>query len=95
MKIELTSTSPISFSYIREGQKLRVKHIPKKPNEYREKIGPPSDCYLIFKGTTKIGMIPSTLTNNHDFQQSKFCTVLEINKEKKQIIVEINSTSVI
>ena len=89
MKIELTSTSPISFIAIKEGQKLRIKHVPKKPNEYREKIGPPTDCYLIFKGSTKIGMIPSALTNNDILLKSKKCTVFSVNKDKNQIVIEI------
>ena len=59
MQVELTSTSPISFTAIKEGIKLRIKHVPKKINEYREKIGPATDCYLVFKGETKIGMVPS------------------------------------
>jgi len=58
MDIGLTSISPISFEIVKEGDVALIKIVKAKPNEYVEKFGPPRDCFLVFKGPTKIGMIP-------------------------------------
>lgn len=90
MQVELTTTSPISFTTIKEGIKLRIKHVPKKTNEYREKIGPATDCYLVFKGETKIGMIPSDFVKrNPDLISKRICTVIKLDKSEKVIAIEI------
>lgn len=90
--VNLKSISPLSFEVIKIGEKLRVEHKPAKINEYREKIGPARDCYLVFKGNTKIGMIPSDFcAENILYLKSKFCKVSSMNKEKSLISITLYS----
>lgn len=90
--VYLKSISPLSYEIIRNGEKLRIEHKPAKLNEYREKIGPARDCYLVFKGNTKIGMIPSDFCEkNASFLRRKFCKVSLINKETSQISITLYS----
>lgn len=92
INVNLKSISPLSFEVIKNGEKLRVEHKPAKINEYREKIGPARDCYLVFKGNTKIGMIPSDFCeDNTIYLKRKFCKVFSINKEKSLISTTLYS----
>jgi len=64
--VDLTSISPIAFSLAKVGDAVEVKKKLPKTNEFRgEKIGAASVSYLIFKGITKIGMIPQDFVQAH------------------------------
>ncbi|MGB4468166.1 MAG: hypothetical protein WBH99_01455 [Azovibrio sp.] len=93
MEIELQSISPISFSMIKLGDTVRIEHKPAKLNEYREKIGPAVDCYLIFKGQTKIGMIPNNFVKNHkDYLKKRVCKISGIDKDQSKISIFLTAS---
>ena len=88
MEFQLTAVSPLSFMMTKEGDVLRIEHKPPKPNEFREKIGPAAEFYLVFKGRTKIGMIPQKIATQHkELMKKKYCRIEKIDKIKSIIIV--------
>lgn len=94
VKIQLTSVSPVSFSVAKEGDRARIEHKPPRRNEYREKIGPPTDCYLVFKGQTKIGMIPKDFVDSHkDLLRRRVCLIKEMNPQKSLVVISFSPTS--
>lgn len=64
MEVKLDSVSPIAFEMIRAGSQVRLQFRPSNRKEYREKIAA-RDCYLVFFGSTKIGMIPIAFSRQH------------------------------
>jgi hypothetical protein len=91
MDIELTSNSPISFAIVKEGDVALIKIVEAKPNEYMEKIGPPKDCFLIFKGPTKIGMIPlKVATEELQLIASRKCLISIMNKAANKICISMS-----
>jgi hypothetical protein len=90
VKVQLSAVSPIAFSMVKSGDMVRIEHKPPRPNEYREKIGPPSECYLVVKGQTKIGMIPPTFVKDHlEFLKRKVCKIQEVDKSKQLIMITL------
>ncbi len=76
---------------VKNGETVRIEHKPARPNEYREKIGPAAECYLVFKGQTKIGMIPRDFANEHPkYLRRKVCKISSVDKENKKILVFFN-----
>jgi len=57
-EIGLTSISPVAYMVASDGDLGEIKRTKPHVNEYREKIGAPTEAFLVFKGRTKIGMIP-------------------------------------
>ena len=90
MDIELTSISPISFEIVKAGDIALIKIVKAKPNEYREKIGPPKDCFLVFKGPTKIGMIPLKIaTDELQLNSSRKCLISIVDKATNKICISM------
>jgi len=58
MEINLTAVSPVCFDLVRVGDRVRISLKQANRREFREKIGPAQDCYLVFRGVTKLGMVP-------------------------------------
>jgi hypothetical protein len=90
MIIKLEAVSPISFMVIRTGDVLRIKHKEAKLNEYRDKIGPAANSYLIFKDETKVGVITGkaalTIPN---IASARACRVTKIDPEQGLIEVQL------
>lgn len=90
MQVQLTSLSPVSYMIAKEGELLTIQHRPPRPNEYREKIGAAAECYLVFKGKTKLGMIPKKFTMDHpEFLTRKSCRIIKIDQSKSVFVVEL------
>jgi hypothetical protein len=90
MDIELTSISPIAFEIVKAGDIALIKIVKAKPNEYREKIGPPKDCFLVFKGPTKIGMIPLKIaTDELQLNSSRKCLISIVDKTNNKICISM------
>ena len=88
--IQLTSVSPFSFIIAKEGDRARIEYKPPRKNEYREKIGPAVDCYLVLKGQTKIGMIPRSFAEtNKIFLKRKVCLIKEMNQKELLVVVSL------
>jgi len=62
-----------------------------RKTEYRGSIGPAVRSVLVFKGGTKIGMIPTDfVSKNLSLLDGGFsCIVSEIYPERKRIVVEL------
>jgi hypothetical protein len=90
LEIQLASVSPVSFMVARVGDLVQIKHVPPKPREYRDKIGPPAESFLIFKGQTKIGMIPKQFLDKHGATSlGKSCRIAKIDRDRQVIIVAL------
>jgi len=90
MHVQLQAISPVAFSVAREGDKAFIRYKPPKLNEYRDKIGPASGSYLVFKGETKIGMIPNEYIYQLGATTLKMiCRVVRMNRVSDVIIVEV------
>ncbi len=65
LEIKLSSLSPLSFEFAKTGD--RVSLVRKKANkkEFRSSIGAAVDSILVFRGQTKIGMIPIKTGEEH------------------------------
>jgi hypothetical protein len=62
-EIQLNSVSPIAFSLCKTGDVVTINLKKARTNEFRAKIGPATDSFLVFKNQTKVGMIPTEITN--------------------------------
>jgi hypothetical protein len=90
MRVQLASISPVSFMIAKEGELVSIQHRPPKLNEYREKIGPAAECYLVFKGKTKLGMIPKKIVKDHkELLVKKNCRIIKIDQANSIFIVEL------
>ena len=91
-EITLTSTSPLSFESVKVGDRLGVAFSPPKPNEYRSKIGKAQGGFLLFRGQTKVGMIPRKVveSSSQAFSEAKTATVVVVDSEKKRLVVLID-----
>lgn len=88
MEVQLKSISPLSYMMVKEGERVTIQYRPPRPNEYREKIGPASECYLVFKGETKIGMIPKEIIISHkNLLKKRNCRVAKIDKSKSILTI--------
>ena len=89
-KIVLTSVSPIAFSFAKVGDVLEVRKKLPKTNEFRgEKIGAASVSYLIFKGITKLGMIPTDfVTKNENLKIKRRCKLTRLDQASQLIEIE-------
>lgn len=94
MDIELASLSPMSFEAVKEGDIALIKCVKAKTNEYREKIGPAKDCFLVFKGPTKVGMIPlKVATDDLQLTASRKCLISKVDKSANRICISITKPS--
>jgi hypothetical protein len=90
MHVQLLAVSPVAFMLAREGDKALVKRSPPKPREYRDKIGPASEAYLVFKGETKIGMIPREFINDlGDLTLKRMCRIARMDRDSNLVLVEL------
>jgi hypothetical protein len=92
MLIELTSLSPISFMLTKVGDRVEIKVKKPNKNEFRGSIGSATEVFLVFKGPTKIGMIPTNFDSSI-FKSKRIIwgKIQSIESTKKQIIIEITS----
>jgi hypothetical protein len=91
MIISLSTISPIAFTLVNVGDRLQVERIKPKKNEYRDKIGSPKEALLVFKGQTKVGMIPFDIFSIIKIEQiSKICRVSRMDKLNSIIEIDVN-----
>ncbi len=90
MQVRLTAISPVAFMFAKEGDRALLKRSAPKPNEYRDKIGPAGEAFLVFKGETKIGMIPRDFMNQFSHVQiKKACRIVRMDQGQDMVIVEL------
>ena len=80
MEVKLEALSPLAFDLLRPGHVVRLQFKPSDRREYRDKIVA-RDCFLVFRGQTKIGMVPIKIGIEHgdEFRQIGW-KVKEVNK---------------
>ncbi len=80
----------MSFLLAKEGDSVVVRK--KIPNlrEFRGTLENARIVFLIFKGQTKVGMIPPIFLEQHDISDKlRRGRIIQMDKEKKKIIVEL------
>lgn len=88
--VQLKAVSPVAFMLAKEGDQALIRRNPPKPNEYRDKIGPAIESYLVFKGETKIGMIPHDFMNKlGDVTLKKMCRIAKMDRSLAVVVVEL------
>ena len=58
LEIKLGSLSPLSFEFAKVGDTVSLVRKKANKKEFRASIGAAVDSILVFRGQTKIGMIP-------------------------------------
>jgi len=88
--IELTSISPVAYILAKAGDLAVIKPMTPRANEYRANIGAASEAFLVFKGNTKIGMIPkSWVAQFGKAAIGRRCRILTMDKENNIIIIKL------
>jgi hypothetical protein len=91
MEIKLSSLSPLSYEFTKPGDTVTLFR--KQPNkrEFRASIGAAVESILIFKGPTKIGMIPVKIADeNAEYLKGKSTAKITVtDSAKKTIIIKV------
>lgn len=94
MQVQLIAVSPVIFILARVGDVVTLKRMRPKLNEYREKIPAATtagESILVFKGETKIGVIPhDDWVKIKDLTVSKNCRITDMNKEKSTVLITVS-----
>jgi hypothetical protein len=94
MEIQLIAVSPITFEMVKEGELMRIERKPPNRNEYRDKIGPANECYLVVKGKTKIGMIPTSFVRqNPDLLSRMLCRIAKLDRANSNVVIAFQDTT--
>jgi hypothetical protein len=90
MEVQLTAISPVAYMVAKEGDMAVVKRNPPKKNEFRDKIGPATEAMLVFKGVTKIGMIPHEFIKHIGIASLKrVCQISKMDESRDVILVKL------
>lgn len=89
MEVKLEAISPVVYSLMKVGAVAEVKRQMAKKNEYREKIPIVHDTLVVFKGITKVGIIPrdkvSQLGANYFIGK---CRIVAMDQSTSTVVVE-------
>ncbi|MCF8197090.1 MAG: hypothetical protein K9J38_13900 [Polynucleobacter sp.] len=92
MFINLTSISPIAFELAKVGDVVSIKKKAPNAREFRGSLEKPVDAFLVFKGVTKVGMIPSATSNNiENISQIRRAVIQSMDVSIKQIAIYIDA----
>ncbi len=90
MEVQLISVSPVSFMMAKEGDLVKIRRKAPKPNEFRGTLEAATESFLIFKGETKIGMVPKNFAAQQDTSWlRKKCRIVKMHSDKQIIIIKI------
>lgn len=90
LHVQLKAISPVAFMFAKEGDKALVRRSAPNLREYRDKIGPASEAFLVFKGETKIGMIPRDFISALGGTQfKKVCRIVKMDRGLDLVVVEL------
>jgi hypothetical protein len=90
VSISLSAISPIAFELAKEGDFVSIKK--KAPNkaEYRGTLEAARDVFLVFKGVTKVGMIPSKVSDTlPDLANVKTGKIIKMDQSKMLIQIQL------
>jgi len=86
--ISLSAISPIAFELAREGDIVSIKKKVPNKSEYRGTLEAARDVFLVFKGVTKVGVIPNrvsdTLPNLANVRTGKI-----VKMDKSEMLIQI------
>lgn len=87
--VRIAGTSPLSFE-VWKGLTLTIKEIAPSANN-RPTLGAKfkSKAYLVFNGRTKVGRLSPATLKKIGNRIPETCKVVEVNKEKKILSVEV------
>ncbi len=90
IQVSLGSISPVAFSVVREGDVVEIKIKKPSATEFRgQGIGAGVKTYLVFKGITKVGMIPVKIADSLEPGViKKRARVKIVDGSKKVIVIE-------
>ena len=89
MEISLAQISAVAFMLTSIGDQLEIRRVVPKTGEYRDKIGPRREALLVFKGGTKVGIIPPEVVDEYGIESMpEYCKIISIDKNKNSISVE-------
>ena len=91
LEIKLSSLSPLTFEFARVGDTVSLFRKKANKKEFRSSIGAAVDSILIFRGQTKIGMIPIKIgEENAEYLADKVSAkVIKTDAVKKLFVIAI------
>ena len=91
MEIKLASLSPLSFEFAKVGDVVALKRKIANKKEFRSSIGAAVDSILVFRGQTKIGMVPIKISDENGAYLAEKTTakVSQVDAQKKLLIIEV------
>ena len=90
MQVELISISPVSFELAKIGDLVAIRRKNPNHNEYRGNLESPTDAFLIFKGVTKIGMVPTDFVKKNDaIKNIKKARIISMDKINLKVSIEL------
>ena len=90
MDIKLTGTSLVSFMMAHEGDVLEIRKVSPRKGEIRATTGPMKEALIVFKGKTKIGVIPKkALVKDGTLASKTHCRAKKVDTASSTFIVEL------
>jgi hypothetical protein len=91
LEIKLSSLSPLSFEFAKAGDVVSLVRKKANKKEFRSSIGPAVDSILVFRGQTKIGMIPINIAEEYAayLADKAFAKVTKTDAAKKLFLIGI------
>ena len=90
IEIQLGAISPVSYLLAKDGDLAQIKAVTPRIGEYRDKIGAAEEAYLVFKGDTKIGMIPRKVVAKIGKDSiTRKCRIVRMIKEDNVIVIRL------
>lgn len=88
--VYLVSVSPISFHLAKVGDLVSIKKNKPRANEFRgNKLGIATDSLLVFKGITKIGMVPTEFLKSNPCRFLRKAKIVALDQIKNLIAIEM------
>ena len=89
MSISLSAISPVAFELAKVGDLVSIKKKPPNKSEYRGSLEAPREVFLVFKGVTKVGMIPGRVSDQlPDLENIKTARIIAMDKSKTLIQIQ-------
>lgn len=90
MEIKLDAISPVVYSLMKTGALAEVRRQLANKNEYREKIPVVQDTLVVFRGVTKVGIIPRDKVAEFGAKALVGkCRIVRMEQSTNTVIVEI------
>lgn len=89
MEVKLEAISPVIYSLMKPGVVAEVRRQKANKNEYREKIPVVQETLIVFRGNTKVGIIPRDKVAEFGSQVFiRKCRIVKMDQSTNTVIVE-------